>query len=107
LRWLRDFPFGADEAPGLLQAFTQGRWWLAIAIALLLAALLVRALVPQSEKRGGWLTLIGACGIVFLALQGLAITFSGWTWTSPEAFFGPLATGQPAMGAGAITLGVV
>jgi iron(III) transport system permease protein len=107
LGWLRGFPFGPDEAPGILQAFAQGRWWLAIAIALLFAAILMRALFPQSEQRGRWLALIGACGIAFLALQGLAITFSGWTWTAPETLFGPLATGQPAMGAGAITLAIV
>ncbi|MEK1932340.1 MAG: iron ABC transporter permease, partial [Pararhizobium sp.] len=40
-------------------------------------------------------------------IQGLAIGFSGWTWTISDSVFGPLADGQPAMGAGAIVLSVV
>ncbi len=36
-----------------------------------------------------------------MALQGLAITFNGWTWAWTEALFGPLSAGQSSMGSGA------
>lgn len=107
LSWLSDFPGGADVAPGLLQAVLHGRWWLAIALLLLVAAILVRSLYRQSEQRGRMLTWIGTLGILFLALQGLAIGFSGWSWTITETIFGTLSTGQPSMGAGAITVSIV
>lgn len=107
LSWLRGFPSSEDDAPGIVQAFIHGRWWLAIAIALLVAAILLRIARPSSERRGGLLALIGAAGVAFLALQGLAIGFSGWTWTVSETLFGELGAGQPAMGAGAVTLAVV
>ena len=107
LSWLSDFPGGTDVAPGLLQAVLHGRWWLAIALLLLVAAILVRSLYRQSEQRGRMLTWSGALGILFLALQGLAIGFSGWSWTITETIFGTLSTGQPSMGAGAITVSIV
>ncbi|TWG65889.1 iron ABC transporter permease [Aminobacter sp. J44] len=105
--WLGNFPRGSNEAPGLLQATMHGRWWLWVAIALFAVAILIRVASPQSERRGSWLALIGGLGLGFLALQGLAIGFAGWTWMISENTLGPLSTGQPAMGAGAITLSII
>jgi iron(III) transport system permease protein len=53
-------------------------------------------------RRGAVLAWAGAIGVVFLSLQGLAVGFTGWTWTISETLFGPLADGQPSMGAGAV-----
>lgn len=105
-RWLARFPFGADEAPGLVQMVSEGRWWLAVVAALLLAAAAVRFFSPAGEARGRLLTALGVAGMGFLVLQGFAITFTGWSWTIGEALFGPLSIGQPAMGAGAVVVGL-
>jgi len=87
-RWLARFPFGADEAPGLVQMVSEGRWWLAVVAALLLAAAAVRFFSPAGEARGRLLTALGMAGMGFLVLQGFAITFTGWSWTIGEALFG-------------------
>nr|CAD6424176.1 iron ABC transporter permease [Rhizobium sp. Q54] len=107
LSWLAGFMGDEDRAPAILQASANGRWWLWGAILLFAAAMLVRLLQPVSERRGTLLALIGGAGVLFVAFQGLAITFAGWTWTIFEGLFGPLSAGQPAMGAGAITLSIM
>jgi iron(III) transport system permease protein len=58
-------------------------------------------------RRGTLLAWAGAAGFLFLCIQGLAITFSGWSWTISETMFGALPDGQPSMGAGAILVGIV
>lgn len=102
--WLSGFPTGAAEAPGLLQMLN-GRTWLAPVAALIIAAIGAR-FVSDPMRRGKIFAWIGAVGIVFLALQGLAIGFTGWTWSISETLFGPLADGQPSMGAGAVLAGI-
>ncbi|MBD9373651.1 iron ABC transporter permease [Rhizobium sp. ARZ01] len=104
LDWLSGFPTGAAEAPGLLQML-HGRTWLAPVAALLVLAIAAR-FVGDPMRRGKIFAWIGALGIAFLALQGLAIGFTGWTWTISETLFGPLADGQPSMGAGAVLVGI-
>jgi iron(III) transport system permease protein len=100
LDWLGNFPNGSNEAPALLQIFAHGRWTLA-GIALLFTVGLCARAFKVSSLRSNLLIAAGAAGIVFLVLQGLAVGFTGWTWTITEALFGPLADGQPSMGAGA------
>ncbi len=104
--WLAGFPGEAAVAPGILQIFGSGRFWLAIAAALLAVATAAR-FVRDPMRRGTLLASAGAAGVLFLTLQGLAIGFSGWTWTISETLFGALADGQPSMGAGAILLSLV
>ncbi|WP_438754026.1 ABC transporter permease [Pararhizobium sp. O133] len=104
--WLAGFPGEAAVAPGILQIFGFGRLWLAIA-AILLGVAVAARFVSDPMRRGTLLAWAGAAGILFLTLQGLAIGFSGWTWTISETLFGALADGQPSMGAGAILLSLV
>ncbi len=104
--WLSGFPADTAAAPGVLQILMHGRWWLAGALAFLLAGGSAR-LMSDPIRRGRLLALAGGLGFAFLALQGLAITFSGWSWTISEVLFGTLNDGQPSMGAGAILAGVV
>lgn len=104
--WLSSFPGDPSTAPGLLEIFEHGRWWLAIAVAPLLLGGIAR-LLSNPMRRGALLAWAGGFGVVFLALQGLAITFSGWSWTISETLFGTLADGQPSMGAGAVLTGIV
>ncbi|MDQ0323410.1 iron(III) transport system permease protein [Pararhizobium capsulatum DSM 1112] len=99
--WLSDFPMEATVAPGIVQSVFYGRWWLAVA-AILIAAGTCARFVSDPMRRGTLLVWSGGLGITFLALQGLAIGFSGWTWSISETLFGAMTDGQPSMGAGAI-----
>ncbi|MFT4160146.1 ABC transporter permease [Shinella sp.] len=99
--WLAGFPLSTEAAPGLVQIAAHGRLWLAAVVLLLLIAGAARGMADPM-RRGAVLAWVGAIGVLFLALQGLAIGFSGWTWTISENLFGPLADGQPSMGAGAV-----
>ncbi|MDK1385622.1 iron ABC transporter permease [Sinorhizobium sp. 8-89] len=103
--WLADFPGSSSVSPGVLH-IVNGRWWLAAPALLLLLAGASR-FVGDPRRRGTLLASTGALGIALLALQGLAIGFTGWTWTISEAFFGALPDGQPAMGAGAVLSALV
>ncbi len=104
--WLSSFPGDAATAPGILELFSHGRWWLAIVVAFLLLGIAAR-FVSDPARRGALLVCAGTGGVFFLALQGLAIGFSGWSWTISETLFGALSDGQPSMGAGAVLLGIV
>ncbi|MEO9339813.1 iron ABC transporter permease [Mesorhizobium sp. SB112] len=104
--WLSDFPNDPSVAPGILQAFLHGHQWLGF-IAVLLGAAIGARFVADPMRRGSLLVWIGAIGIVFLFVQGLAIGFSGWTWIVTETLFGALADGQPSMGAGAVLMALV
>ncbi|MBB5041067.1 ABC transporter permease [Shinella fusca] len=99
--WLAGFPLSAEAAPGLVQIALHGQLWLAVAVLLLLVAGAARGMADPM-RRGAVLAWAGAIGVVFLSLQGLAVGFTGWTWTISETLFGPLADGQPSMGAGAV-----
>ncbi len=103
LEWVGEMAGEPDLYPGFLQLFL-GRFWLLIAFALFAAAIATRFIMPAGNARGGRLALIGAIGVGFMALQGLAITFWGWAWGIGDALFGPLEPGQPAFGAGAVIL---
>lgn len=100
LGWLGNFPTGPEEAPGLAQIFEYGRWTLAVLALLFIVGLCARAF-KVSPLRSNMLITAGGAGLIFLVLQGLAVGFSGWTWTISESLFGPLADGQSSMGAGA------
>jgi iron(III) transport system permease protein len=99
--WLADFPGEPAAAPGILQIFLHGRVWL-IAVLLAYGLALAARLTADPMRRGKLLALAGGFGVLFLALQGLAIGMTGFTWTISEAIFGQLADGQPSMGAGAV-----
>ena len=104
--WLTGFPLSAEVAPGGVQIFAHGRLWLAGALVLLLMACAARGMADPM-RRGAVLAWVGAIGVLFLTLQGLAIGFSGWSWMASENLFGPLADGQPSMGAGAVLSSIV
>ncbi len=103
--WLDGMYGDGATAPGFWQMAFFGRPWLgAIAVFMLLCAS-ARFILPV-ERRSGILVWASLLGVIFLALQGLAIGFSGWNWTISENLFGTLADGQPAFGAGAILTGL-
>ncbi|MGD9481188.1 ABC transporter permease [Shinella sp. G-2] len=106
LGWLAGFPFSTEAAPGLLQTAFHGRWWLGAVVLILFLAGAARGMADPM-RRGAVLAWAGATGVAFLALQGLAIGFTGWTWTVSESLFGALSDGQPSMGAGAVLASLV
>lgn len=106
LGWISSFLSTPDLEPGLLQAAANGRPWLFAAVLLLAAGGAARLMSAQ-PVRGRLLVAAGAAGVLFMSLQGLAIGFTGWNWTVSETLFGALSEGQPAMGAGGITLTIV
>ncbi|MGF9692491.1 iron ABC transporter permease [Rhizobium sp. 0TCS1.26] len=98
--WLADYP-SASTAPAILQVGLFGRPWILGAIVALACSVAARFIVDPL-LRARLLTVAGACGLAFLALQGLAIGIGGWNWTISETLFGQLSDGQPPMGAGAV-----
>ncbi|CAN7703440.1 ABC transporter permease [Neorhizobium tomejilense] len=101
LGWLAGFPLSPEAAPAVVQMVAHGRLWLSGALVLLFLAVMARTMADPM-RRGALLAWIGAMGVLFLSLQGLAIGFSGWIWTVSETLFGTLSNGQPSMGAGAV-----
>ncbi|WP_445679764.1 ABC transporter permease [Radicibacter daui] len=102
--WLQGYPGKPASAPAILQVFQHGRWWLAIAAALMGIGLAAR-FTREPSRRARLLILSGVLGLVFLTFEGLAIGFSGWSWGVLERLFGSLGDGQPSMGAGAVVTG--
>ena len=99
--WLISVWQDENSAPALWQLMQHG--WLTVAVALWLASA-ASLFLPPGRIRSGLLLLLSVCGILFLVLEGHAIGFSGWNWRWLENLAGPLALGQPAMGAGALLL---
>ncbi|WP_137134074.1 iron ABC transporter permease [Rhizobium sp. FKY42] len=106
LSWLSSFPMSKGSAPGLIQIASFGRFWLLGAVVFMALAGFAR-MIKDPAKRGAVLVGAGSLGLAFLTLQGLAIGFSGFTWSISERLFGTLADGQPSMGAGAVLLAFV
>ncbi|CUW45135.1 sulfate ABC transporter permease CysT [Brucella vulpis] len=103
--WIEVLFSESAEAPGILQIFVFGRSWIGAIALLMLICAVARFFLPIG-KRSGVLIAASLVGFIFLALQGLAIGFSGWNWTISETLFGPLSDGQPSFGAGAILTGL-
>src|SRR6476659_7482335 len=77
--WLAGLWSSEDYASGLAQIVEHGRWWLA-PVLVALAACLAACLVPLSrERRGAWLSLASAGGVVLFVAQGLAVGLHGWS----------------------------
>ena len=100
-QWLADVTTDDRTWPGLIQVFL-GNWQLVPVLVLLAAAFFLRS-KEVSKKRGGFLAIIGAIGIFWLISQGLAIGLRGWSLGFFEIAFGE-NNGQPAFGAGAISV---
>ncbi|WP_026283210.1 iron ABC transporter permease [Rhizobium sp. 2MFCol3.1] len=105
-QWLAGYFSDTASAPAAVQIASFGRWWLLIVALVFVAASLAR-FIHNARSRGLLLAICGGVGLALLTLQGLAITFSGWSWAVSEGLFGALPDGQPSMGAGAVLAGIV
>ena len=103
--WLGDFPGTAETAPALLQIFAYGHWWLGLFVLILVGVAMGRRL-PTPEQRGRLAAWLGGGGLVLLLLQGFLIGYDDWNLPALSALFGSLGTGQQAMGAGALLVGL-
>jgi len=102
--WLGSFLGQGDLQPGLMQVFSQGRWWLFIPFVLLLLGFPIMLLKPV-ERTARLILILGIIGFLFIAIQSFAVGFLGWSYDFLENTFGSLSQGQPALGAGAIAGG--
>lgn len=102
--WLGDMLSRGDLFPGAIQAAT-GRWQLWPLVVLIGLAFVLRGR-PSGADRGRHMVWIGAAGLAWMGIEGLAIGMRGWNWGLLEATFGEVS-GQPAFGAGAVVLAVV
>ena len=99
--WLTGLWSSEDYASGLAQIVEHGRWWLAPVLGAL-AACLAACLVPLSrERRGTWLAIASAGGVVLFVAQGLAVGLHGWSADWLTTAFGELDGRQVGIGAGA------
>ena len=95
---------GGEAAPGLLQGLVHGKpWLLPLAPALLLPLAALRR--PRDDRFGATLLIAcGAFGLVWMMLEGFAITHRGPAW----AWVGALFQSRPrqfGMGYGALLTG--
>ena len=102
LDWLGGFPFGSDEAPGLVQVVAHDRWWLLPILPMLLAPLVLWRRDPHDPFFAKALIVIGGLGLAVTLGQGFAIGISGWEYGFLEGAFGPLDEKQFGMGYGAL-----
>ncbi|MEA2847326.1 MAG: iron(III) transport system permease protein, partial [Rhodospirillaceae bacterium] len=99
--WLTGLWSSEDYASGLAQFVEHNRWWLA-PVLVALAACLVTCLIPVSrERRGTWLVISSATGVVLFIAQGLTVGLHGWSADWLTAAFGELDGRQIGIGAGA------
>jgi iron(III) transport system permease protein len=97
LEWTND----GTPASGLWSAILSGQWWLAPVGLALIAALIAQLIVSNPVQRAKTTMVAAGLGLVWAALQGLAIVRAG-----PRIFETVLAgeaitAGQPGMGLGA------
>lgn len=87
----------ARDAPGILQTFVYGRWWLLPVLLILLVAL-VEAF-RKSRPRSSVIASAGALGLAYMLGQGFLIGLKGWTFGTFEI------PPQPGLGGGAFITG--
>jgi iron(III) transport system permease protein len=103
LPWYLDAAYGFSPAgSGLTLGLAARRpWLLPLALPLLLG--LVPVLRPRENAAAGgkWLIGIGSAGLVWLALEGIAIGHRGWSFAWLADLFGASGPTQAGMGYGA------
>ena len=99
--WLSGLWSSEDHAGGVAQVLVLGRWWLAPALMALVGCLAVSAMPMASCRRGTWLAIASASGVVLFGLQAFAVGLRGWNAGWLIMLFGELEQRQIGIGAGA------
>ena len=103
LSWLLDgYPFDNDVAPALFLNLQGMKLWLAPLGVLLLVPLALIRRKRSDPAFGAVLTLVGALGLAWIALQGFGIGLRGWRYDWLTQAFGELSDRQFGMGYGAL-----
>ncbi len=98
--WLAGLWSSDEAASGLAQAVGHGKWWLAPTFAALASCLVVSLAPLAPGRRGTWLVVASACGLVLFAAQAFAVSLHGWTAGWMTSWFGELDGRQFGIGAG-------
>jgi iron(III) transport system permease protein len=96
----------AEAASALTQAAAFGRFWFWPVLAALVVALPGALPAGTRAHRARFLVAGGACGLLAVVLQGLAIGIQGWNWAWANAAFGELDDRQFGMGLGGVVTAV-
>ena len=98
--WLSGLWSSKDYASGVSQAIEHGRWWLAPALLVLVACLVV-SFAPLAQRRRGALLVATSCiGLVLFGAQAFAIGLRGWSAGWLVSLFGEMGGQQIGIGAG-------
>ncbi|MBN9490038.1 MAG: iron ABC transporter permease [Alphaproteobacteria bacterium] len=98
--WLSGLWSSKDYASGVAQAIEHGRWWLAPALLVLVACLVV-SFAPLAQRRRGALLVATSCiGLVLFGAQAFAIGLRGWSAGWLVSLFGEMDGQQIGIGAG-------
>ena len=100
LPWYLGDSFSSANS-GLALGLTGGRSWLLPLTVPFLVGLLALWRPADAAGRGVWLIAIGLAGLVWLGLQGFAISHRGWSFEWLADLFGTFGPSQPGMGYGA------
>ncbi|MFO1160258.1 MAG: iron ABC transporter permease [Reyranellaceae bacterium] len=98
--WVSGLWSSEDYGSGLGQVATQGKWWLAPVLAALAACALLSLTPLSRERRGTYLLIASASGIILFAAESLGIGLRGWTAEWLAGLFGELDARQVGVGAG-------
>jgi iron(III) transport system permease protein len=101
--WIRRYPDPAT-ASALLQGIVHGRFWLLPPALPLLLPLLAWRRPREDPRVATMLLLAGTGGLVWTAMQGLAIDHRGWSAGWLASLFGSPGPRQAGFGVGAFLL---
>ena len=88
--WLSGLWSSKDYASGVSQAIEHGRWWLAPALLVLVACLVV-SFAPLAQRRRGALLVATSCiGLLLFGAQAFAIGLRGWSAGWLVSLFGEM-----------------
>ncbi|HET8726905.1 MAG TPA: iron ABC transporter permease, partial [Alphaproteobacteria bacterium] len=104
--WLDGVASAGPGAPGLVQGAFGGRPWLLPLVLPLIVGVIVALRPAPASARGRLLIAAGALGLAYFAVQGLAIGLKPWSSGPGLAILGAAEIAQPAMGWGAIVVGL-
>lgn len=103
--WISGVLTGDESASGLVQMIAHGKFWLVLVPVILALWVYAAAMPTVSKTRSKILVNSAIAGLVLLAIQGFAISWTGWSWGFLSSIL-PQVSGQEPFGAGAVVFGL-